>query len=157
MQIELGMRRWTGRLHTGVRLVMMATALVAQPPSGESPAADLASELQFVGFEVDPRLQAEEADVAAEGRALLLGGQAFRNGLPESTYRILRALVPPEDASGAFAREGVLPSPPSRPLELGGLHSWLRIRWEARSQCVCLLQRWLPWRGLLLEVWEDLV
>jgi len=81
-------------------------------------AADLS--LRFVGFEIDPRLAGAEADAAAEGLALLYGGQAFRNGIPESTAALLDRFVYERSPQEAFLQSGVLPSPPTRPASPGG-------------------------------------
>jgi len=76
---------------------------------------DIEFHLEFVGFEVDERLDSTQEKYAEEGLQILYDGQAFRNGIPQSTFLLLKKLVSETSPAESFLQSGSLPSPPSRP------------------------------------------
>lgn len=108
----------TAVLLLAVLLVFLCVRL-AGTEQDASPAVDVL-QLRFVGFEIDPRLGGEEARAAAEGLSLIYGGQAFRNGVPERTDALIRALVSEKTERETFLQSGALPSPPTRSIRQDG-------------------------------------
>lgn len=74
--------------------------------------------LEFIGFEIDPRLETSEARRSKEGLQIIYDGRGFRNGMPKSIFDFANQLRPTKTAKEAFLDEGTIPSPPSRPLGL---------------------------------------
>ena len=71
--------------------------------------------LNFIGFEVDETLTKKQAEQAKRGLQILYDGKAFRNGIPQSVFKLLSKLTPPKNQLDAFRHYGSLPSPPTRP------------------------------------------
>ena len=114
------MRRLSHNRTAALLLVLLLAVVTMRLSKASTQAAGADLSLHFVGFEIDPRLDGAEADAAAEGLALLYGGQAFRNGVPESTFTLLDRFGSETSPREAFLQAGVLPSPPTRPADASG-------------------------------------